>query len=132
MKQTDPTQEYAYSNYEDGEDWTPAGCREDCIEEGNHETTGDHFYIGQVHYSKPIDVVKISTDSILDYIIESTDFIPESCIGKWLVDLPTGAEKELKEELEEIVRAWMTRHDLGPDWFSISKIECIERTEVEE
>lgn len=119
-------QEWAYSNYEDGEQWTPAGSREDCIEEGRHEASGDHFFIRPVKYPTAKDVVTVDVDSILEYIVESCDFIPEPCFETWLANVSNDAKNELEVELSDVIVRWMTRQKLEPNWFEIGKVEYIE------
>lgn len=89
---------------------------------------GEAFSVGRkVQPAAP----RIDTDRILRHMSEAAYDAHGEPAEDWLDDVTREQEKELEDELEAVVTAWLTRNNLEPDYFIVEDVsehvhECAE------
>ena len=94
------------------------------IEEGKEYFEGDKFYVGQVKECGLGVLVDVS--SILEHInVNMVDEVGEHA-EDYLAYTETEHDKELEQEIQDVITKWIERHEYQPTFFKVVNIEAVE------
>lgn len=74
-------------------------------------------------FTMPAGAVMPDADRVIEDMFENARDENGDHAENWLDDVPAEAMLELQKGLEDLVLAWLDKHNLLPDWYDIEQIE---------